>query len=41
AESLIYKPSDQQRVDWNACQDKRFHALIVQPYVLVQDSIVA
>lgn len=40
AESLIYKPSDQQRVDWNACQDKRFHALIVQPYVLVQDSIV-
>ena len=41
AESLIYKPSDQQRVDWNACQNKRFHALIVQPYVLVQDSIVA
>ncbi len=41
AESLIYKPSDQQRADWNTHQDKRFHALIVQPYVLVQDSIVA
>ncbi|MCY7322560.1 MAG: DUF2288 domain-containing protein [Phormidesmis sp. CAN_BIN36] len=36
AESLIYKPSDQQKADWNAHQNQRFHALIVQPYVLVQ-----
>lgn len=36
AEGLIYKPSDQQKIDWIAHQDKRFHALIVQPYVLVQ-----
>ena len=41
AEGLIYKPSDQQKTDWNAQQTKRFHALIVQPYVLVQDSITA
>ncbi|PSB21654.1 DUF2288 domain-containing protein [Phormidesmis priestleyi ULC007] len=41
AEGLIYKPSEQQKTDWNAHQDKRFHALIVQPYVLVQDSIAA
>ncbi len=41
AESLIYKPSDQQKADWNAHQNKRFQALIVQPYVLVQDSIAA
>ena len=36
AESLIYKPSVQQKTDWNARQDTRFNALIVQPYVLVQ-----
>ena len=41
AEGLIYKPSEQQKSDWNAHQDKRFQALIVRPYVLVQDSIVA
>jgi hypothetical protein len=41
AESLIYKPSPQQKADWNLHQNKRFNALIVQPYVLVQDSIAA
>ncbi len=36
AEGLIYKPSDQQKSDWNADPTQRFNALIVQPYVLVQ-----
>ncbi|NJR50252.1 MAG: DUF2288 domain-containing protein [Leptolyngbyaceae cyanobacterium CSU_1_3] len=37
AESLIYKPSPQQKSDWDLDQTKRFKALIVQPYVLIQD----
>ncbi|MBW4539891.1 MAG: DUF2288 domain-containing protein [Myxacorys chilensis ATA2-1-KO14] len=34
---LIYKPSDEQKAVWNQNQEKRFNALIVQPYVLVQE----
>lgn len=37
AESLIHKPSQAQIDDWNLNQTKRFNALIVQPYVLVQE----
>lgn len=36
-ESLIHKPSTKQISDWNHDQTKRFNALIVQPYVLVQE----
>lgn len=35
--SLIYKPSIEQKALWNQDQTKRFTALIVQPYVLVQE----
>lgn len=35
--SLIYKPSIEQKTLWNQDQTKRFTALIVQPYVLVQE----
>jgi hypothetical protein len=37
AEGLLYKPSPQQQTDWNLNQTKRFKALIVQPYVLIQE----
>lgn len=37
AEGLLYKPSPQQKADWNLNQTKRFKALIVQPYVLIQE----
>jgi hypothetical protein len=36
-EDLIAKPSSDQLSAWNQDQAKRFSALIVQPYVLVQD----
>ena len=36
-EDLIRKPSQLQLSDWNMDQTKRFTALIVQPYVLVQE----
>ncbi|HEY9906594.1 MAG TPA: DUF2288 domain-containing protein [Thermosynechococcaceae cyanobacterium] len=36
-ESLIKKPSPDQIAAWNLNQAKRFNALIVQPYVLVQE----
>ena len=36
-ESLISKPSPDQVAAWNLRQAKRFNALIVQPYVLVQE----
>ncbi|MBW4417979.1 MAG: DUF2288 domain-containing protein [Myxacorys californica WJT36-NPBG1] len=36
-ECLLYKPSDEQKAVWNQNQEKRFNALIVQPYVLVQE----
>lgn len=37
AEALIQKPTPAQLSDWNAHQAKRFYALIVQPYVLIQE----
>lgn len=37
SEELIRKPSQEQLSDWNGDQTKRFQALIVQPYVLVQE----
>ncbi|MDX2230688.1 MAG: DUF2288 domain-containing protein [Leptolyngbyaceae cyanobacterium bins.349] len=36
-EALIQKPSPAQLSDWMQHQDKRFSALIVQPYVLIQE----
>ncbi len=38
---LIHKPSSEQLSTWNQNQDKRFQALIVQPYVLVQEDGLA
>jgi hypothetical protein len=37
SEQLLYKPSPEQLADWNTQQSKRFNALIVRPYVLVQE----
>jgi hypothetical protein len=39
-EALIEKPSPTQLSDWNQNREKRFNALIVQPYVLVQELAV-
>ena len=36
-EQLIAKPSPAQMQAWNADRNKKFQALIVQPYVLVQE----
>jgi hypothetical protein len=36
-EALIQKPSSIQLFDWTQQQNKRFNALIVQPYVLIQE----
>ncbi|HBB33223.1 MAG TPA: DUF2288 domain-containing protein [Cyanobacteria bacterium UBA8803] len=33
----LHKPFPEQLTDWNNDQTKRFHALIVQPYILVQE----
>lgn len=37
AEQLVYKPSSEQLSDWGRDGSRRFNALIVQPFVLVQD----
>lgn len=37
-EALIQKPSPTQLSGWNQNQSQRFQALIVQPYVLVQET---
>ncbi len=37
AEALIQKPSPDQLSNWQQNRAKRFNALIVQPYVLVQE----
>lgn len=34
---LIYKPSAEQLSIWNSNDQKKFNALIVQPFVLVQE----
>jgi hypothetical protein len=39
AEDLIHKPYPTQLSDWNLNQMKRFNALIIQPYVLVQETV--
>lgn len=39
AENLLAKPTAEQMASWLEAKQKRFKALIVQPYVLVQDSI--
>lgn len=36
-QKLLCKPSGAQLSDWNTDQAKRFHALIVRPYVLIQE----
>ncbi|MCU0517552.1 MAG: DUF2288 domain-containing protein [Oscillatoria sp. Prado101] len=40
-ERLIYKPSTSELSNWNANPNKRFNSLIVQPFVLVQESAAA
>lgn len=37
SEQQIYKPSPEQMADWGADRTRRFNALIVQPYVLIQN----
>jgi hypothetical protein len=37
AEALIQKPTQEQLSQWNSAQETRFNALIVQPYVLIQE----
>lgn len=39
SEQLIQKPTPEQLSDWSGDRSHRFNALIVQPYVLVQDSV--
>ncbi|MBW4556446.1 MAG: DUF2288 domain-containing protein [Trichormus sp. ATA11-4-KO1] len=36
-QQLMAKPSDAQMGNWNSDRSKRFHTLILQPYVLVQE----
>lgn len=36
-EQMIYKPSPTEMAAWQTTENKRFNALIVQPFVLVQD----
>ncbi|BAZ66805.1 MAG: DUF2288 domain-containing protein [Pelatocladus maniniholoensis HA4357-MV3] len=38
-EQLIAKPSLDQLGNWNSDRTKRFHTLIVQPFVLVQEKL--
>lgn len=39
SEQLIQKPTPEQLADWSSDRTHRFNALIVQPYVLVQDAV--
>lgn len=41
AQHLIYKPAPALVEEWNQTPERRFKALIVQPYVLLQDIPVA
>jgi hypothetical protein len=38
SEALICKPSPEQLSDWNQNRTKKFDAIIVDPFVLVQES---
>jgi hypothetical protein len=40
-EQLITKPTPVQLGEWNSDRTKRFQALIVEPYVLVQEKAAA
>ncbi|HEY9650640.1 MAG TPA: DUF2288 domain-containing protein [Coleofasciculaceae cyanobacterium] len=40
SEQLVHKPFPDQLTNWSSDQTKRFQALIVQPYVLVQETTV-
>lgn len=37
SEQLLHKPFPNELADWNNNQTKRFQALIVQPFILVQE----
>ena len=37
SKQLLHKPFPEQLAQWNSNPSKRFQALIVQPYVLVQE----
>ena len=37
SQELIYKPTTEQLSMWNSNDTKKFNALIVQPFVLVQE----
>lgn len=37
SEALITKPTAEQLADWDRDRSREFQALIVQPYVLIQD----
>ncbi|MDH6063147.1 DUF2288 domain-containing protein [Umezakia ovalisporum] len=39
-QQLMAKPSNTQLGNWNSDRYKRFHTLIIQPYVLVQEMAV-
>ena len=39
-EQLLVKPTPEQLGEWNSDHTKRFNALIVEPYVLVQEKAV-
>jgi len=38
SEQLVHKPFSEELTIWNIDKTKRFQALIVQPYVLVQET---
>ncbi len=40
AEQLLLKPSLEQKIIWDQDNQKRFTALIVQPYVLIQSLLI-
>lgn len=40
SEQLLHKPFPEQLANWNSDENKRFQALIVQPYVLVKEAPV-
>ncbi len=39
SEALITKPTVEQLEDWERDRSRQFQALIVQPYVLIQDAV--
>jgi len=41
SEALIAKPTVEQLADWERDRGHQFQALIVQPYVLIQDADTA